>query len=288
MQAAARKKLPKLTDRLELGNAGLRVSPFCVGMVGAPETIGEAFDLGVNFFFVSADMHWPLYEGTRRGLADLLARGRGIRDQIVVAGVCYPTQPEFCAMPFRELVDAVPRLKRLDVLLAGGAYGHEVGRRLSVYEEHRKSGYLGNRAIGASFHDREAAASAVHDRRVDIAFIRYNADHSGASHDVFPRVPEHPRPLLFNFKSTSGYVPPERMTELGLAAPRYWQPAVTDHYRFALARPQLDGLLTSQRSPEEVQGLAAALERGPLTEEEESYLLDVASVARGDARVVPE
>jgi hypothetical protein len=257
-------------------------------MVGAPEIIGEAFELGVNFFFVSADMHWPLYEATRRGLSDLLARGGSIRDEIVVAGVCYPTQPEFCAMPFQELVDAVPRLGRLDVLLAGGAYGAEVGRRLSIYEEHRKSGYLGNRAIGASFHDRAAAASALCDRRVDIAFARYNADHDGASRDLFPLVPERPRPLLFNFKSTSGYVPPDRMTELGLAAPRYWQPAVTDHYRFALTRPQLDGLLTSQRTPEEVRGLAAALEQGPLTEEEESYLIGVASVSRGDARVVPE
>jgi hypothetical protein len=288
LQAAARTALPRLTDRLALGSGGLRVSPCCLGMVGAPATIGEAFDLGVNFFFVTADMHWPLYEGTRRGLADLLARSRGVRDEIVVAGVCYPTQPEFCSMPFQELVDSVPRLERLDVLLAGGVYGVEAGRRLPVYEEHRRSGYLGNRAIGASFHDRAAAAAAVGDRRVDIAFIRYNADHAGAGNDVFPLLPDRPRPLLFNFKSTSGWVPPDRMAELGLAAPRFWQPAVTDHYRFALTRPQLDGLLTSQRTPQEIEGLAEALERGPLTEEEEAYLIDVASVARGDARVVPE
>jgi hypothetical protein len=233
-------------------------------------------------------MHWPLYEATRRGLADLLARGRGVRDRIVVAGVCYPTQPEFCSMPFRELLEAVPRLERIDVLLAGGAYAGEFERRLPVYEEHRRERFLGNRAIGASFHDRGAAAAAVRAGRLDIAFMRYNAGHVGAGHDVFPRVPERPRPLLFNFKSTSGFVPPARMAELGLAAPRYWQPAVTDHYRFALTRPQLDGLLIAQRTPAEVQQLAAALEQGPLTEEEESYLIDVASVARGDARVVPE
>lgn len=288
MQAAARTKLPRLEDRLALGSEGLRVSACCLGMVGAPETIGAAFDCGINFFFVSADMHWPLYEATRRGLADLLARGRGIRDRIVVAGVCYPTQPEFCSLPFRELIDSVPKLKRLDVLLAGGAYAGEFERRLPVYEEHRKGSYLGNRAIGASFHDRVAAAAAVRDGRLDIAFIRYNADHSGAGRDLFPKIQERPRPLLFNFKSTSGFVPPARMAELGLAAPRYWQPAVTDHYRFALTRPQLDGLLIAQRTPDDVQELAAALAQGPLSEEEESYLIDVASVARGDARVVPE
>ena len=183
----------------------------------------------MNFFFVSADMHWPLYEATRRGLSDLLARGRGVRAEIVVAGVCYPTQPEFCTFPFRELVDAVPGLGRLDVLLAGGAYGTEIGRRLPVYEEHRKEGYLGNRAIGVTFHDRAAAVTAVRGGDLDIAFLRYNADHVGAERDVFPGIPERPRPLLFNFKSTSGYVRPERMAELGLAAPDYWQPAITDH-----------------------------------------------------------
>jgi hypothetical protein len=257
-------------------------------MVEDPSTIGAAFDAGVNFFFVSADMHWPLYDATRRGLADLLARGRGVRDEIVVAGVCYPTQPEFCSMPFQELLAAVPRLERLDVLLAGGAYGEEIGERLPVYQEHRRRRFLGSRAIGVTFHDRAAAAVAVRAGGLDIAFIRYNADHAGATKDFFPRVPARPRPLVFNFKSTSGYVPPARMTELGLAAPDYWQPAITDHYRFAFTRPQLDGLLIAQRTPREVEELAAALDRGPLTEEEESYLIDVASVARGDARVVRE
>jgi len=257
-------------------------------MVGEPATIGAAFDLGVNFFFVSADMHWSLYEATRRGLADLLARGRGVRDEIVVAGVCYPTQPEFCSLPFRELVDAVPRLERLDVLLAGGAYGAEIGRRLPVYAEHRRGGYLGNHAIGVTFHDCAAAVAAVRRADFDIAFIRYNADHAGAGQDLFPRIPRRPRPLLFNFKSTAGYVPPERMAGLGLVAPDYWQPAVTDHYRFAFTRPELDGLLVAQKTPDEVQELAAALEQGPLTDEEESYLMDVANVARGDARVISE
>src|SRR5262245_43928979 len=257
-------------------------------MVGAPATISEAFDLGVNFFFVTADMHWPLYEGTRSGLADLLARGRHVRDEIVVAGVCYPTQPEFCSMPFQELLRAVPRLQRLDVMLAGGAYGDEVGSRLAVYRGHRERGFLGNRAIGVTFHDRVAAVSAVRSGGLDIAFIRYNADHAGANSDVFPRLPDRPRPLLYNFKSTSGYVPSGRMAELGLAAPDFWQPAITDHYRFAFTRPQLDGLLVALRTTGEVDDLAAALERGPLTEEDETYLIDVAAVARGEARVIPE
>lgn len=286
--AAERTSLPCPTDRLPLGAEGLRVSPFCLGMTADPATVPAAFDAGVNFFFLSTDMHWPLYEAARQGLADLLARGGGVRDRIVVAGVCYPTQPEFCTAPFQELLEAVPGLDRLDVLLAGGAYGTEFRKRLPVYEEHRRHGFLGNRAIGASFHDRKAAQAAISDRTVDIAYIRYNPGHRGASEDVFPLVPERPRPLLYNFKSTSGFVGPDRMAELGLPAPDYWHPHITDHYRFALTRPQMDGLLIGLRTPAEVAGLAEALEKGPLTDEEEAYLTDVASVASGEARVADD
>src|SRR5438105_15757078 len=32
-----------------------------------PDTVLRAFDRGMNFFFVTADMHWPYYEGMRQG-----------------------------------------------------------------------------------------------------------------------------------------------------------------------------------------------------------------------------
>jgi hypothetical protein len=71
-----RTTLPAFTDRLPLSASPLRVSPICLGMVRDPETIPAAFDAGINiFFFFSADMHWPLYEPSRQGLAGLLARG---------------------------------------------------------------------------------------------------------------------------------------------------------------------------------------------------------------------
>jgi hypothetical protein len=105
---------------------------------------------------------------------------------------------------------------------------------------------------------------------------------------VFPHVAARPRPPLFNFKSTFGYVPPARMAEIGLPGPEYWNPDITDHYRFALTRPEKDGLLVGFRKPAEVAALAAAVERGPLTDEEEAYMMDVASVARGDAQVAED
>jgi predicted aldo/keto reductase-like oxidoreductase len=257
-------------------------------MVGVPETIGAAFDAGINFFFLTADMHWPWYEASRRGLRQLLARGHGVRDQIVVAAVCYPTQPDFCYGPFEEVLDAVPGLDRLDLLIAGGVYAGEFAGRLPVYQRHRRTRFLGARAIGATFHDRQEAWKAVTEDLVDVAFVRYNPGHAGARRDLFPHLPQTTPTLLFGFKSTFGYVPPGQMAELGLPGDVYWHPHITDHYRFALSRPELDGLLIGPATPTEVATLAAALENGPLDEEEQAYLMDVARVARGEARVAPE
>ncbi|MBI2901009.1 MAG: hypothetical protein HYY17_12560 [Planctomycetes bacterium] len=274
-----RTSLPRPGDRLDLG-AGLRVSPFCVGMTGSPETVCAAYDAGINFFFLSADMHWPLYEGMRRGLETLL--GRGVRDRIAVGVVSYATQPEFCWMPFREAVEAVPGLERIDVTIAGGVYGPEFATRAQVYREHRRQAYLGARAIGASFHDRPAAADATARGLVDISFVRYNPAHPGARADVFPHLPEPRSTLLYTFKSTDGYVPPSRCAQLGLDG-AYWRPRVTDHYRFALTSPRVDGILCSLDGPAEVAEFAAAMEAGPLDEEEERYLIELAMLDRGKA-----
>ncbi|MHB8873942.1 MAG: T3SS effector HopA1 family protein [Myxococcaceae bacterium] len=282
MPRAARKKrqLPALSARLPLGAGGLKVSPFCLGMVDSPDAVPAAFDAGINFFFLSADMHWPLYEATRRGLAMLLSRGKAVRDQLVVCATAYVTQPEFCELPFREVLEAVPGLGRLDVVSAGGSYWHDFWPRLEVYQEHRRSGLCGARAIGTSFHDRSAALTAIAHDLVDIAFIRYNAGHAGAQRDLFPHLPPSRRTRIFNFKSTSAWVTPSRAAELGVPS-RYWVPRHTDHYRFALTRPEVDGVLLSLDSAQQVRELADALAEGPLDPAQETYLMELAALNEG-------
>src|SRR6185436_586633 len=81
---STRAELPKLTDRLPLGGSGLEVSPCSLGLTGDPATVPAAFEAGINFFFLTADMHWPIYEPTRRGLKLLLEGRPGVRDAIVV------------------------------------------------------------------------------------------------------------------------------------------------------------------------------------------------------------
>src|SRR5262249_46751184 len=157
-----------------------------------------------------------------------------------------------------------------------------------IYQEHRRDGYLGTRAIGATFHERAAAFAAIREGSLDIALIRYNPDHSGAREDLFPQLPRQRSTLLFNFKNTFGFVPPWRLEEMGLDEAEYWHPGICDYYRFALSRPEIDGILMAPRTPAELSALAGAIQRGPLTEEEEAYLMDIALVARGEATVSME
>jgi predicted aldo/keto reductase-like oxidoreductase len=285
-----RQNLPHFEDRLALGPHGLRVGPFCIGHVGSPDTIEAAFEAGINFFFISSDLHWPWYEGTRQGVRQLLKRRPASRDQIVVAGVSYLMAPltEHC-LPFRELLQEIPELQRIDVLIAGAAYGKEYGERLPAYQKRRREQWLGARAIGTTFHDRAAARRAIQDRAIDVAFIRYNPAHAGARKDLFPHVQsavpageaaangKGASTLLFCFNSTSAYLTSEELKEMGLKEHPSWSPEITDHYRYVLTRPEVNGILMAPETPEELEGIARALARGPLTNEEESYLVDVAS-----------
>ena len=253
-------------------------------MVTDPKTIPAAFEAGINFFFLSGDLHWPHYEASRRGLAMLLSK-RGVRDRIVVAVVSYVTQPAFCHIPFIEVLDALPALKRIDLSIIGGTHGYEFLVRLDEYRHHRSGArFPATRALGATFHDRRAAAYATAHGLVDIAYCRYNPLHRGAEVDLFPFVATRPRTLLYNFKSADGHLPVKRLRTLGLSK-GYWHPGITDYYRFALTRPELDGLLCSPSTPKEVHGLVRALESGPLSEEESRYLCDVADLDQGKARL---
>ena len=279
-----RTKFPKLTDRLRLGRSQLEVSPFCLGMSRSADAITAAYDAGINFFFITADMHWPLYEQTRRGLAKLLRRGGDVRSRIVVAGVIYVTQPEFCWDPFAELVDAVDGLEHLDLLIAGACYADNFAARLPVLGEHRQRRFLGAQAIGATFHDRALVADAVNAGEIDIAFVRFNAAHRGAQTEVFPLINTGERStLLFNFKNVLKTTT-EAMRSHGLSD-EYWAPNPGHHYRFVIGQPEVDGILCGLGSPQEVAELDKALEEGPLDEDEEEYVIAVSELCTGAARL---
>jgi hypothetical protein len=275
--AARARRWPRLTDRYRLGTTGPGTSPICVGRVGAPGIVPAAFDAGVNFFFVTADMHWPVYEHTRRGLEMLFARGGGVRDEVVVGVVSYVAQPEFTRMPFQEVIDATAGLERIDLSIVGGAYATDLTTRLISYGQHRRADVLGVRAVGATFHDRIACAHAINHDLIDIGFVRYNPAHRGAEREVFAAL-EPSQALLYNFKATSAFLNDEQFAALALA-PDYWRPRITDYYRYALSRPEIDGLLCAFDQPSHVTELGEALAEGPLDAEKIDHLVALAELS---------
>jgi len=58
----------------------------------------------------------------------------------------------------------------------------------------------------------------------------------------------------------------------------YWVPEVCDYYRFVLTRPEIDGILCSPLQPEEMRQLAQALAKGPLTPDQEQYMIRLSSM----------
>jgi hypothetical protein len=238
--------------------------------------IPAAFEMGINFFFITTDMHWPLYEANRKGIKALLASCKGIRDDVVVAGVCYPAQPEFSIAPFYELVQALPGLKHVDVLVAGGVYGPDLLSRVRVMRKIER----GNSAcaVGASFHNRQAAIDAANHRIVDLCYVRYNPAHPTVRHDMFPFL-QPKGPPMFNFKSMRGFVSHEQLRTLNID-PELWYPDPPDYYRYALSRAQMDGLLFAVARRRELAELDAAMKLGGLTPSEEDHLDELAVLTK--------
>jgi aryl-alcohol dehydrogenase-like predicted oxidoreductase len=282
LRSVPRATLPGLGDRLPLGKSGLLVSPLCLGITRR-ETVPAAFAAGVNFFFLSNDLHWSLYAPMMAGIADLLASGVP-RDEIVVAGVSYLFEPLFGYLQFNEILDAIPKLERIDVLLAGASEARDFLPRYEKLAAAQRQKMWGCRAIGASFHDRTTARMALCADLLDIAYIRYNPGHPGAEIDLFPHIKLERDCLVYNFKSNSGLVSGSQFQNLGLDA-RYKAPKATDGYRFALSRPEIDGVLASPGTPEQLTSLAQALRTGPLSSSRAAYMKNLWLLATGQAQI---
>jgi hypothetical protein len=268
------RRLPRLTNRLTLA-PNVVVSPFCLGMLGEPRMIPEAFDAGINFFFVSADLHWSYYEPWRRGMDMLLARGGGIREKIVIAVTSYVSNPRLVVGALGDLFQTI-RIEWLDVLVSGGVHmPAEIEPRVTLLGRTKQlcvDELRHTPGLGMTFHDRTTARAAVDHGGIDIAFIRYNPLHPGARTDVLDKLPSDRQTRIFNFKSSWGY-----RTDLKLSDD-YWIPTIPDFYRYALTPANMDGLLLSLNSTQELQELTDALEQGPLSPDEEEHMEALAAL----------
>jgi aryl-alcohol dehydrogenase-like predicted oxidoreductase len=188
------------------------------------------------------------------------------RERYVVAG-----GPTLAYLPgqLRRYVDRARRVLGTDVLDVLQLYWlSKMSAFTGAIQEElvrlRQSGAV--RALAVSIHDRPRAGRLAEDSILDLLMIRYNAAHPGAERDIFPRLARR-RPAVVAYTATS-------WRKL-LRRPSGWSgPVMTagDCYRFCLSSPHVDVVLTGPRSVGELRQNLAALEKGPLTPDEERWM----------------
>lgn len=131
------------------------------------------------------------------------------------------------------------------------------------------------RAVGVSIHNRPRAGKLAENSILDLLMIRYNAAHPGAEQEIFPHLSKR-RPAVIAYTATAW----RRL----LRAPRGWRgrvPTAGDCYRFCLASPHVDVVLTGPRSVAELRENLTAVEKGPLSPEEMAFLREFGRAVHG-------
>jgi aryl-alcohol dehydrogenase-like predicted oxidoreductase len=216
---------------------------------------------------------WPATAGALT--APLRDACRRDRERYVIA-----TGPTFgfLARSPRRRVEKALRTLGTDYLDVLQLYWVGVGaslapRMLDELVKLRQEGKV--RAIGVSIHDRPRAGRLAAGSPLDLLMIRYNAAHPGAEQDVFPHLGDR-RPAVVAYTATA-------WTRLLRRNRRWSGPPMTpgECYRFCLTSPQVDVVLTAPGKAKRLRENVAALERGPLTGDEERRIRDFGRAVHG-------
>ena len=131
------------------------------------------------------------------------------------------------------------------------------------------------RALGVSIHDRPRAGKLAESSPLDQLMIRYNAAHPGAERDIFPHMSPG-KPTILAYTATA-------WRKL-LKRPSGWTgPVMTagDCYRFQLSNPHVDLAWTGPANREQLEENLKALEKGPLTDDEQQWMRAFGKAAHG-------
>ncbi len=243
-----------------LGRTGLTVSPLGLATGGGSlpaQEIERAFERGISCFYWGTARSSPFAEGLRG-----LARTRRDRISIVVQ-----TYTRAACLMQGSLERALRALgtDHTDVLLLGWWNQPPPARILDAALALRERGLA--RHLMISCHDRNTFATYAKNPAFGAIMVRYNAAHPGAETEVFPLLGEG-RPGVVAYTATRwGHLLDPAMTPAGEA-----RPTPSDCYRFALTHPSVDLAMCAPRDGAELDLALATLERGPMTDDELSWM----------------
>lgn len=228
--------------------------------------VRTAIDRGINYLYLTprGSMAAPLREALARD-----------REKIVVAtgplvGWFGGSVRRSAERNLKKLGTDYLDIFQLAWLGVGSRWSDSTLREL---EHLKSSGKV--RALGVSIHDRKRAGQLAADSVLDVLMIRYNAAHPGAERDIFPHLAKR-QPNLIAYTATN-------WRKL-LRAPSGWTGKVMsagDCYRFSLSSPHVDVTLTGPASTAQLDENIAAVAKGPLTPEEDTWMRELGKAVHG-------
>ena len=251
--------MPASWDRTTLGRSGLQVGRLGLGAsfgVGTKD-IERAYERGVNW------LYWGSRRRERFGRA-IRNIARRDREGLVVVVQSYSRS----ALAMRASLEAALRRLRIDYadFLLLGWWGEMPPRRI-MDEAHRlrDSGVV--RHLMISGHNRPAFERFVQDGSFDAIMVRYNAAHRGAETEVFPNLGDDPPGVVAYTATRWGALLNSKLVPPGEPAPR-----ASDCYRFAMSNPHISLSLSGPKDTAELDEALAALDRGPMDEDELAWM----------------
>ncbi len=228
----------------------------------------KALDRGINYVF------WTSFKS---GNVTPVLRERLGRDRETMVIATGPTVGWFAGNYRRNLESALKELGtdyidvfQMNWLGVTSAYSDGVTEELQRLKE---SGKI--RSIGTSIHDRPRAGKLAEDSVIDLFMIRYNAAHPGAEREIFPHLAKR-QPSVVAYTATA-------WRKL-LKAPSGWTGKVAtagDCYRFCLSSPHVDVVLNGPANEQQLDENLAAVEKGPLSDDEMRWMRDLGKAAHG-------
>lgn len=238
---------------------------------GARE-VDRAFERGVNFFFWGALRRKSFGVALRR-----IAKKR--RGDVVIAIQSFTNHAPLLR-PSVELARARLRVDFVDVLCL--AYRNDViaPRLVDAARVLVSRGLV--RSLVVSSHDRARLVALAEEESFDALMVRYNAAHRGAADAVFPAARAHRRGVIAYTATRWGSLLDPKSLPKDERAPRG-----SDCYRFVLSHPAVTSCLFAPANDGEMTEALAALERGPMSNEELAWMTRVGDAVRAHRRRAP-
>jgi aryl-alcohol dehydrogenase-like predicted oxidoreductase len=247
-------------NHVALGSTGLRSSPLGLGSsfdLGGRD-VERAFERGINYFYWGSMRR----DGFAQGVRALAPRHR---ERMIVVLQSYARVGRAMAPAFERGLRGLG-VEYADFLLLGWWNTPPHPGVLDAALRLRDRGLC--RHLMISCHHRPTFERYLADPAYQAIMVRYNAAHPGAEGEVFSRV-ERGRTAVVAYTATrwGHLLNPRFSREHGDPVPR-----ASDCYRFSLTNPSVDVCLAGPADGEQLDEAMAALDRGPLDDDEMAWM----------------